>query len=169
MKTELHFLNLGSFNLNLPDRWDAHFFPKIESKVRLVKDESVVMVEHFLAPGTDASEALDSFYEDHIVDVQRNVNGAIFEEEDTDFEMLVENDGEFRRYFFFAANRYIFRFTLSGSWEPQDEDDVRAMVNGLEVNESSAQLTAEIVPAAFDFDYQSWFQVGAMYSKRGGL
>jgi hypothetical protein len=30
-------LNLGAFNITMPERWDAQFFPSIETKLRLVK------------------------------------------------------------------------------------------------------------------------------------
>lgn len=170
MKSESKFLNLGLFSFDLHERWDAHFFPKIESKLRLVKDEAVVMVEYFLTPQLESENSLDAFFDDHILELRRNVNGAIFdEEEDTDYEILVENDGEFRRYFFLAEGRFIFRLTLSGSWEPQDEDEIRDMLKTLSVNGKPTETTSEINPASFDFDYQDWFQVGAMYSMRGGL
>ena len=64
---------------------------------------------------------------------------------------------------------FIFRFTLSGSWEPQDEDEIREMLTSLTVNGESAESATEMSPASFNFDYQDWFQVGAMYSMRGGL
>ena len=169
MKSEPNSLNLGLFHFDLPERWDAHFFPRIESKVRLVKDDVVVMVEYFLVSESESASALDSFYEDHMVDLKRNVNGAIFDEDDTDYEILVENNGEFRRYFFLAAKSFIFRFTLSGSWEPQDEDEIREMLTSLTVNGESTESATEMSPASFNFDYQDWFQVGAMYSMRGGL
>ena len=170
MKSESNFLNLGLFHFALPERWDAHFFPRIESKVRLVKDDAVVMVEYFLVSESESAVTLDSFFEDHVVDLKQNVNGAIFDEdEDTEYEILVENNGEFRRYFFLAAKSFIFRFTLSGSWEPQDEDEIREMLSGLTVIGASMESTSGVTSASFDFDYQDWFQVGAMYSMRGGL
>ena len=170
MQNQLVQLDLGPFSLGLPERWDAHFFPKIETKLRLVKDDCTVLIEHYLVPQVDSENALDLFFEDHILELKQNVNGIVFDaEEDTDYEILVENNGEFRRYFFLSAGSFIFRFTLSGFWEPLDEDEVRSMIAGLTVNSEPSKSTDRIVPANFEFDYNDWFRLGAMYSKRGGL
>jgi len=170
MQNQLEILDLGSFTIGLPPMWDAHFFPRIESKVRLVKDETIVMIEYFLVPEAHSESFIDVFYEDHILDLQRNINGVIFEdEEDTDYEILFENDGEFRRYFFCGSSRYILRFTMSGLWEPEDEDEIRSMLKNLTINAEPTESTEAIIPVSFDFDYQDWFKLGAMYSRRGGL
>ena len=160
-------LNLGSIEFILTKGWEAHFFPSIETKVRLVKGDSVAIVEHYVVPGEEAEGTLDSFYEDHILDLQRNVNGVIFfDEEDTEYEILVENAGEFRRFFFLAAGRFIVRFTLSGSWEFQDEEEIREMLRSLSINSYHTEWTEEIRLVAFNFDHQDWFRVGAMYAMK---
>ena len=170
MHNQLEILDLGSFTIDLPPMWDAHFFPRIESKVRLVKDETILIIEYFLVPEADSENFIDVFYEDHILDLQRNINGVIFvDEEDTEYEILFENDGEFRKYFFYGHSRFIFRFTLSGLWEPEDEDDIRSMLKNLSINADPTESTEEIILASFNFDYQDWFKFGAMYSRRGGL
>jgi len=167
MDNELSHVALGVFNFDLPDRWDAHFFPNLDSKLRLVKDGSIVFVEYFLTPQTESQEVLDSFYVAHIVELQRSINGAIFDDiEDTDYEILAEDNGEFCRYFFLAKGRYIFRFTLSGFWQPQDEDEIRGMLKGLTLSGEPSGTTDEITQMSFIFDYQNWVQIGGMYAKR---
>jgi hypothetical protein len=163
-------LDLGSFKFNLAKGWEVHFFPSIETKVRLVKGDSVAIVEHYVVPADEAEGLLDSFYEDHILDLQRNVNGVIFfDEEDTEYEILVENAGEFRRYFFLATDRYIVRFTLAGSWESQDEEEIREMLRSISINGCSTELTDEMRLVAFNFDHQGWLRVGAMYVMKENL
>jgi hypothetical protein len=162
-------LNLGAFNITMPERWDAQFFPSIETKLRLVKADSVVIVEHYLVPDAEAERFLDEFYGSHILDLQRSANGVIFfDEEDTGYEILAENDGEFSRYFFHANGSFLFRLTLTGSWEPADEDEIREMLSSLTLHSDVIESTEEIRLATFEFDYQNWFRVGAMYSKIAG-
>jgi hypothetical protein len=169
METTPGQLNLGSFNITLPEKWDAQFFPSIETKLRLVKADSIVIIEHYLVPHAEAERFLDEFYDDHILDLQRSVNGVIFfDEQDTDYEILAENSGAFCRYFFHAEGSFLFRFTLSGSWEPTDEDEVRAMLSSLTLNGDVTESTGEISLATFEIDFQNWFHVGAMYSKIAG-
>jgi len=170
VQNQLELLNLGFFNLDLPAGWDAHFFPSIESKLRLVKEESIVIFEYFLAPDLENEGILEFFYQENISELQRNVNGVVFEEDydDRGYEVLVENDHEFRKYFFHSLDRLIFRLTLTGTWEPQDEDEIRTVLKSISGNEVSPQPTSEIVMAPFEFEYENWFRVGAMYSKRGG-
>jgi len=170
MQNQLELLNLGFFNIDLPAGWDAHFFPSIEFKLRLVKDDSIVIFEYFLAPESESESILGFFYQENISELQRNVNGVVFEEdyEDRGYEVLVENNHEFRKYFFHSIDRLIFRLTLTGTWEPQDEDEIRTVLKSISSNEISPELTSEIVLAPFEFEYENWFRVGAMYSKRGG-
>ena len=171
MQNELVLLDLGLFTIDLPARWDAHFFPSIPTKIRLVKDECVAVFEYFLAPVAASEGSLDFFYAENISELQRNVNGVVFEEddEDVDYEVVVENKGEFRRYFFHGVGRFIFRITLTGSWEPQDEAEIRAMLKSSIISVDSTQSTSEIIMESFEFDHENWFRVGAMYSKREGL
>jgi len=162
-------LNLGYFSITLPKRWDAQFFPSIETKLRLIKVDAVVIVEHYLVPDAEAEIFLDEFYDGHILDLQRSANGVIFfDEEDTGYEILAENDGKFSRYFFHAAGKFIFRFTLSGPWEPADEDEIREMLSSLTLNGDVFESTQEIRLATFEINFEEWFRVGAMYSKIAG-
>ena len=71
MQNQLVQLDLGPFSLGLPERWDAHFFPKIETKLRLVKDDCTVLIEHYLVPQVDSENALDLFFEDHILELKQ--------------------------------------------------------------------------------------------------
>ena len=166
MENGSELLNLGSFNFRLKARWAAQFFPSTETKLRLVKADAVVIVEHYLVPFAESESSLDEFYDGHILELQRSVNGVIFyDEEETGYEILAENDGEFCRYFFHAEGRFIFRLTLSGSWEPMYEDEVRGMLGSFSLTRDVTESTEEISLASFEIDYQEWFRVGAMYSK----
>ena len=171
MQNQLEFLNLGFFNIDLPANWDAHFFPSVESKLRLIKDEATVIIEYFLFPGTDSQANLDFFYQENVTELQRTAVGLIYEEDDEEieYELVVENKGSFIRYFFHATGGFIFRLILVGSWEPRDEDDLRNVLKGLTINNAPPQEIGEITPGSFYFDHESWFRVGSMYSKRGGL
>jgi len=162
-------LDLGSFKFTLPANWNAQFFPSIATKLRLVKSDCVVIVEHFLVSHTEAESSLDEFYDGHILDLQRSVNGVVFfDEPGTGCEILAENDGAFCRYFFHAIGRFILRLNLSGTWEPTDEDEVREMLRTVTLNGDVSESTAEIGLANFEIDYHNWFRVGAMYSVVAG-
>ena len=159
-------LNLGSFNFSLKTKWAAQFFPSSETKLRLVKNSAVVIVEHYLVPHADSKRSLDEFHDDHVMELQRSVNGAIFfDEEETGYEILAENNGEFSRYFFYAERNFVFRLTLSGSWDTTDEDDVREMLTSLSLIDDVSLSTKQISLVSFEIDFQDWFRVGAMYSR----
>lgn len=159
-------LNLGPVNFRLRTGWSAQFFPSAETKLRLVKNSAVVIVEHYLMPHADSERSLDEFHDDHVLDLQRSVNGAVFfDEEETGYEILSENDGEFSRYFFYAERNFIFRFTLSGSWNTTDEDEVREMLASLSLIIDVSMSTEQISLVPFEIDFQDWLRVGAMYSR----
>ena len=164
------YAELGYFSISIPERWDLHFFPNNNTKLRLVKDQCALLVEHFLVPSKDSSDIIDSFFEDHSLALRRKINGAIFDlEDELEYEVLAEEDGKFSRYFFYAAGRFIFRLILSGDWEPNDEDEIRTMLRRLKLNREIDMVTEEVILVPFEFEYKNWFRVGAMYSLRGGL
>jgi len=159
-------LNLGPVSFSLRTGWSAQFFPSAETKLRLVKNSAVVIVEHYLTPNADSQRSLDEFHDDHVLDLQRSVNGAVFfDEEETGYEILAENNGEFLRYFFYAERNFIFRFTLSGSWDTTDENEVRDMLASLTLIEDASMSTEEISLLPFEIDFQDWLRIGAMYSR----
>ena len=159
-------LNLGSFNFRLLAKWAAQFFPSAETKLRLVKNSAVVIVEHYLMTHDKPEISLDEFHDDHVLDLQRSVNGAIFyDEEDTGYEILAENNGEFFKYFFLAEGNFVFRFTLSGSWDTADEDEIREMMSSLTLTDDAPMPAEKTGLAPFEIDFQDWLRVGAMYSR----
>ena len=66
---------------------------------------------------------------------------------------------------FLAEGNFVFRFTLSGSWDTADEDEIREMMSSLTLTDDAPMPAEKTGLAPFEIDFQDWLRVGAMYSR----
>ena len=119
------FLDLGSFVLSISSRWDVYFSPELSHEIRLTKGNAVGILEYYSLGGEDQLTTLDMYFEIESIRLKELINGAfIYDENEDIYEISVEIDENFTKYFIGSSKDFVFRLTLINSWLPIDEEEL---------------------------------------------
>lgn len=158
--------SFGSFRIPVFPGWVVNYFPELSGKLRFIKDNAVAILEHFSARNLPEDISLDTFFAQHVLDLQANIDGFIeYEDEETEYEILFENKLSLNRYFFTYSNGVIFRFLLTKDWYAEDELEIRTMINGIVWDAPIPSASEDFTKFEFNFDYSDWTKVGQMFTK----
>jgi hypothetical protein len=157
--------DFDKFFMSVSSDWKCFYAPSTPDRFVLTKEKAIVEIQVFSTKGANTEDALDDFYLMHVEALGATARHLAYDEDDTYYEILSGNEDAFEKFFFRIVGDLICRAHLHGFWWPDDEVNVRAMLDTL-VEGVTEKVTEELFESInLWVNYEKWDKVGMVYSK----